>query len=176
MNPLLVTGGLSLASDLVGGIADRIRNRSTNVANANSAPSVSFAELLSKAGATPKLQAASFLESKGLSSVADAEHRISTLTQDLLQSPELQSVVGANGGSFTLSLQTQDSVTIKLANGTERTIKIPDSAKAGLQEARELLSAIKEIQTPTGVSTAKAILPLLAVTPGSPVTLRSPIA
>ena len=124
MNPLLVTGAISLGGKIFNSV---FRN-----ADASQAAKAGFEQQLDKAAGTPQESALlAFLKSQGISSFDGLKTLDGQLVEQLKAMPELADKLSAFGPGDVLNLKIEDNlITIESADGHVATIAADSEAGA----------------------------------------------
>jgi hypothetical protein len=142
MNPLLALTAARVGNNLLNNLAG-------NASGAQSAPSAKemqkaeFTRMMLAAANTPQARAARELSANGIGSSADAETQLHHLAQKILQSSEIGKELDGKPEAFELKFLPGGKVSLKTANGSEKTFQLEGDLADSSKKAFELIEQLK---------------------------------
>jgi hypothetical protein len=171
MNPLLAITAAKLGSQLLGNLAGN--NQSQPAQAAADAKKAAFAEMMAKVTSTPKFQHTKLLSAEGISNRADAESQLDKISNGILNSPEISKFLGSKSEGFDLRFNANGSVTIKKADGTERTFSLEGNDLESARKAVAIIESTKIAFAQNGAAPSSEPGGSLRISPGAKGTLLS---
>jgi len=168
MNPLLAVGAASAGANVVKNVLGV--NKSSEAQATEESKQLKaevFRSMLSKVVASPEVQSTLLLKNKGIGTVGDAENKLADLAQQIMQNPVLSEAVAGSSQNYELSFGSNGKVTVRSADGIERSVTLTDGLRASAEEAMEVLNAVN-----TSLNKSPVPYKSLLVSPGAKSVLQ----
>lgn len=144
MNPLFAISAAKIGSQLLNNLAGN-----NKPAEAQAAPSpadakkLAFAQMMAKVTSTPKFQHTQLLSAEGISNRSDAESHLDKVATGILNNPEISRFLGGKSEGFDLRFNADGSVTVKKADGTEKTFSLEGNDRENARKAVAIIESTK---------------------------------
>lgn len=172
MNPLLAISAAKLGSQLLNNLAGNKPSESQAAPSPADAKKLAFAQMMAKATATPKFRHTQLLAAEGISSRSDAASQLDKMATGILNSPEISRFLGGKPESFDLRFNPDGSITLKKADGSEKTFALEGQDR---ETARKAVAIIESTKIAFSDQAAPSPEPggTLHISPGAKATLVS---
>jgi len=173
MNPLLAISAAKVGSQLLNNLVGNKPAESQAAPSPADAKKAAFAQMMAKVASTPKFQHTQLLSAEGISSRTDAESKLGKMATGILNSPEISKFLGGKSEGFDLKFNPDGTVTVKKADGTERTFALEGNDREAARKAVAIIESAKVAFSENGAAPSGEPGGSLRISPGEKATLLS---